>query len=151
MEKKYIVTVTSPKEEGFEVGVSHSSDEINIAIKLNQSVPCKESDLRVNITPCDAKVADLPEKLINGTASKAFFKKFDIQKIFKKFGVQKEGCYGATPDSRGKWFIPADTFEGFYDLNRVFAGLSELTSMDLRSLRTDNVSKIPQFGIRNSA
>lgn len=136
MEKNYIVTVNSPEEEGFEVGVNHTSDEINIAIKLNQSVPGKKTDMKVSITPCDAKVVDLPERVISGTATEAFF---------KKFGIQKKGCFGATPDSKGNWSIPASTFVGFHNLKSVFTGLDEITSMDLRNLRTDNVNNMSQM------
>lgn len=130
MEKKYIVTVNSSEEEGFEIGVSHVSDEINIAIKLNQSVPGKKTDMKVSITPCDAKDVDLPEGIISGTATRAFF---------KKFGNQKNGCYGATPDSKGKWFVPAATFYGFTNLKEVFMNLHDITSLNLGNLNTGNV------------
>lgn len=92
--------------------------------------------MKVSITPCDAKLVDLPERVISGTATEAFF---------KKFGIQKKGCFGATPDSKGNWSIPASTFVGIHNLKSVFTGLYEITSMDLRNLRTDNVNNMSQM------
>lgn len=132
MEKKYIVTVNSPEEEKFEIGVSHVSDEINIAIKLNQSVPGKKTDMKVSITPCDAKVVNLPEKVISGTASAAF-------------GYYM-GCnctsYTVTPDASGNWSIPVAKFDGVTDMSNMFDRCTSLKTIRMAGCSEATINRI---------
>ncbi len=96
-----------------------------------QIISGKEMVLKVKVTPWDAKAVDLPEKVITGTATKAF--KYNVG------GVNGAGDT-VTPDASGNWTIPVAMFDGVTNMRYMFYYCKSLTSLDLSGLDVSNVT-----------
>ena len=96
-----------------------------------QIISGKEMVLNVKVTPWNEKAIAPFEKVITGTATRAFT---------YKVGGQNGTSYKVTPDASGNWSIPVSKFNGVTNMSDMFNDCYTLTSLDLSGWNTENVT-----------
>ena len=102
----------------------------------NLIISGKGIKLSVNMGDWTAEDVDIPEKVISGTATKAFT---------YKLGGKNGTSYEVTPDASGNWSVPAAMFKGVTDMTGMFRDCRSLTTLDLSGWNTSKVTNM--YGI----
>ena len=102
----------------------------------NLIISGKSIKLSVNKGDWTAEDVDIPEKVISGTATKAFT---------YKLGGKNGTSYEVTPDASGNWSVPAAMFKGVTDMTGMFRDCRSLTTLDLSGWNTSKVTNM--YGI----
>ena len=102
----------------------------------NLIISGKGIKLSVNMGDWTAEDVDIPEKVISGTATKAFT---------YKLGGKNGTSYEVTPDASGNWSVPAAMFKGVTDMTGMFRDCRSLTTLDLSGWNTSKVTNM--FGM----